>query len=118
MPKHNPFGKIGDSSPPESPAKKGNEPEPERTLLVKHDVCVYRIPPQVLNICHDDDDNHEDDDDDEPEMTHSVLEEGGSEKVTFLKQLLHFSGPSDGGEWWSNERPHFLDILGSIYGQK
>ena len=30
---------------------------------------------------------------------HSVLEGGGSEKVTFLKQLLHFSGPSDGGEW-------------------
>ena len=69
MPKHNPFGKIGDSSPPESPAKKGNEPEPERTLLVKHDVCVYRIPPQVLNICHDDDDNHDDDDEDEHERT-------------------------------------------------
>ena len=50
MPKQNPFGKIGDSSPPESPAKKGNEPEPERTLLVKHDVCVYRIPPQVMMI--------------------------------------------------------------------
>ena len=50
MPKQNPFGKIGDSSPPESPAKKGNEPEPERTLLVKHDVCVYRIPPQVRTI--------------------------------------------------------------------
>ena len=48
MPKQNPFGKIGDNSPPESPAKKGNEPEPERTLLVKHDVCVYRIPPQVM----------------------------------------------------------------------
>ena len=47
MPKQNPFGKIGDSSPPESPTKKSNEPEPERTLLVKHDVCVYRIPPQV-----------------------------------------------------------------------
>ena len=41
MPKHNPFGKIGDSSPPESPkAKKSNEPEPERTLLVKH-VTTY-----------------------------------------------------------------------------
>ena len=51
MPKQNPFGKIGDSSPPESPAKKGNEPEPERTLLVKHDVCVYRIPPQVMICC-------------------------------------------------------------------
>ena len=32
-------------------------------------------------------------------VKHSVLEEGGSEKVTFLKQLLHFFGPSDGGEW-------------------
>ena len=32
-------------------------------------------------------------------VLHSVLEEGGSEKVTFLKQLLHFFGPSDGGEW-------------------
>ena len=33
------------------------------------------------------------------QLRHSVLEEGGSEKVTFLKQLLHFFGPSDGGEW-------------------
>ena len=47
MPKQNPFGKIGEDSPPETPTKKGNEPEPERTLLIKHDVCVYRIPPQV-----------------------------------------------------------------------
>ena len=43
---------------------------------------------------------------------------GGLEKVPILKQLLHFSGQSDGGEWWSNECPHFLNILGSIYGQK
>jgi len=47
MPKQNPFGKIGEDSPPETPTKKGNEPEPERTLLIKHDVCVYRIPPQT-----------------------------------------------------------------------
>ena len=70
MPKQNPFGKIGDNSPPESPAKKGNEPEPERTLLVKHDVCVYRIPPQVLSSYqsyYDDDEDDEDDDDDDHE---------------------------------------------------
>ena len=71
MAKHNPFGKIGDSSPPESPVTKGNETEPERTLLVKHDVCVYRIPPQVLSIYHDDDDKHEVDDGDNDEADQS-----------------------------------------------
>ena len=50
MPKQNPFGKIGEDSPPETPTKKGNEPEPERTLLIKHDVCVYRMPPQDFTL--------------------------------------------------------------------
>ena len=43
---------------------------------------------------------------------------GGSEKVLISKCFLHFSGQSDGGEWWSNDCPYFFNILGSIYGQK
>jgi len=49
----NPFAKMSNSSPPGSPpsvpkqGSPGGVNMPERTLLVKQDVCVYRIPPQT-----------------------------------------------------------------------